>query len=358
MNEPPQKSPFRLVAAAVFLRGGWRAACRATGLALLLGLLVAASPPGGAPGVKPEAEPGRHRTRPAGLPETLARLDSAHFSLLTDVEPTRRAGLARQLEAVYAANLALARKLAIPVSPPERRLLVVMFADRRDFDALARGTPGAPQDAFGFYDPVTNRSVFVALGTLPEIVALRAGLPPEGTAEGKRLRRRVAERVAHFEATLLRHEVAHQVQVNIGLVRRTDALPIWLAEGLAMLFEDLAEDGDWAPRRNRFRARELRRLHTEGTTTRPAVRQMLIDNATWCGGPCYGVAWAVTAYLVEFHPQALAALLQRAATDDGLPRGARKRAALFDRLFGPVNGDWVQRVQTWALRGDSSPEAR
>lgn len=284
------------------------------------------------------------------------RLDTDHFVLVvTTAEPLAREYAAR-LEAVYRAHVRFAEDLGLPARPPRHKLEVYFLGTHGEFEAQRAAIAAVPNDALGFYDPQANRCAFFDLETAPALAAARAMVAQAPPEERPRLQSRLERRRTLLALSIVQHEAAHQVQANLGLLPQSERVPTWLREGLATLFEVPCE-GPLTPRLplNGYRLHEFRKLYPTPAAL-PDVRRLLSDEAAWCGGPCYPLAWAATRYLWARQPTAFTALLRQAADPAGWPAGSAERAALVDKLVGPLDTAWITRLhaETLALPLDES----
>lgn len=227
----------------------------------------------------------------------------------------------------------------VPASGP---LVVVIFADRRAYEAFAARDLGAAADRVcGYYNLLTNR---VTTYDLTGSDALRA-------AAGRPARLAPRELLARPEAAglvaTLVHEATHQVAFNTGMHRRLAPVPLWVSEGIATYFEtpDLRNDRGWRgigavnrPRLDRFRA-----AHRPGDLEALVVDdERLRDTETALDA--YASAWALTWFLAETRRDDFVAYLKLLAAKvpcTEYPRDERLRD--FERAFGGPPAD-VERA--------------
>ena len=204
---------------------------------------------------------------------------------------------------------------------PPFPLVGVVCRDRRDFARYAAGLGFSPsRNIAGYYDNASNRIV---------VFDAAAGQP-------------TAQNEEDFSAVL--HEAAHQVAFNTGVHSRLSPPPLWLAEGLATLFESsaLGESSSPALATCRVNRRRLADFYAELLPHhRPESLEELIgsdERFRTAAVPAYAQAWALTSYLCETQPQAYARYLARTAQRDPFDRYDRsQRLADFQDLFG---ADW------------------
>lgn len=204
---------------------------------------------------------------------------------------------------------------------PPFPLVGVVCRDRRDFVRHADGQGVRPsQSVAGYYENASNRIV---------LFDAWAGQAP---AAGEQ------------DLALVFHEATHQVAFNTGVHNRLSPPPLWLAEGLATLFEASAvwegdPSGPAANRVNRRRLADFRSLVLP--PHRPQLWQELVASDELFGTeavPAYAAAWALSFYLCETQAQAYAQYLSRTARRAPLGRYERaERLADFQVVFG---ADW------------------
>jgi hypothetical protein len=201
---------------------------------------------------------------------------------------------------------------------PPYPLVAVVFRDEKEYfrHAEAGGTPMRP-GTLGHYDPATNR-VF-----LFDITAQADGADWSENA-----------------ATII-HEATHQTAYNVGIHKRFTAMPRWLVEGLATMFEargvwNAQYDASQSDRINRGR---LLDFHDYAAKKRPegALVELLTTDQTFKRDPtgAYAEAWALSFYLSETQPRLYSAYLAKTAArplfSDYTPA---ERLADFQDIFG------------------------
>ena len=145
-------------------------------------------------------------------------------------------------------------------------------------------------------------------------------------------------------ASVVIHEATHQTAFNCGVHNRYAPPPVWVAEGLATMFEtpgvyDSYHFPERADRINRERLRHFRQLaaprHQPGL-----LSQMVASDRLFQASPAlaYAEAWALTFYLAETQARRWADYLARTADRPTFePYTAAQRTADFTEAFG---GDW------------------
>ena len=347
------------------------------------------------------ADARRTRTVDPQWAEKLARLPgegfhlhhSAHFTLICETGVRDPATTAQAMEDVYRQFYRRMRSLGLKPMPPAGRLVGVLFASHQRYrDYLDRYEAAGDLPVSGYYSWRTNRAAFFddrdnpAFASVRQeiaavddrIAALRAELNAGSHAlspslmqareQLKRLqqtRRDMAARLEHVAAVAtlakVRHEVAHQLCYNSGLLQRGRQYPFWIVEGLAMLFEqpgpDDADDSQWPPvNRHRLasyaKAQQAGRLITvpELLAVRPGAEQ----NADSLSD-LYAQAWALACYLARDHPAILAGYIESLSASETSRDGG---AHALRRLEGVERLDDRLREAMRRLRDESAQEDR
>jgi hypothetical protein len=207
-----------------------------------------------------------------------------------------------------------------PAAPPFP-LVGVVCKNRDDFQryAAAQGA-AASRGVLGFYDQKSNRIVVYDLES------------------------KTGARNWQQNASVVIHEATHQTAFNTGVHSRYAPPPLWVAEGLAMLFEapgvyDAHDHPRQADRINRGRLRDFRAVVKSGH--RPELLQALVASDRFIRinpGAAYAEAWALTYFLVESEPREYARYLARTANRPPFSDyPAAERIADFTSVFGK---DW------------------
>ncbi len=287
----------------------------------------------------------------AAIGPAAAQADSPHFVLLSTAQPERSAGLLDQLESLYRAHLDWARELRLTPERPPSKLAILYF---RNADELARGLAALdlrePAPLGGFI-PARNCATFFELETYEPLVELRRRVEKTDPPQRDALRTRLDERLAGLHATLVRHEAAHLIQANLGLLGDAGRAPAWLAEGLATLFEPPVPPDAPVAAVNAYRLHEFRTLYRTVADLGDVPALLTRDDA-WRGAGQYPLAWAVVRHLYAEQRAALAGLLRAVAAGSG-PAEPEKRRAWLESHLGPLDERWIARLfeTTNALAG-------
>lgn len=207
----------------------------------------------------------------------------------------QRTQWAERFESLYRAFVRYFSVRGFQPEEPPYPLVGIVSANRDDFDRFSQqsGNRVSP-NVRGYYEPQSNRILIY---------------DQSGSGDG----------FAFWNNSVLIHEATHQVAFNTGVHRRTHPTPLWLAEGLATMFEapgvyDASGHPNLEDRINRHRLAEFRRLvrQQHGKKVIPFVvssDRLFRENPSIA----YAEAWALTFYLVEKHPQAFASYLRKTA---------------------------------------------
>ncbi len=139
------------------------------------------------------------------------------------------------------------------------------------------------------------------------------------------------------------HEATHQVAFNTGINSRYSPPPLWVAEGLATLFE---APGMYDSTNNRSREDRINGLRFADFKKIPRSRDGELPTALVASdglfhsrpGMAYAQAWAMTFYLVETQPRKFARYLKKTADHRPFTKcTTAQRVADFTSVFGK---DW------------------
>lgn len=237
----------------------------------------------------------------------------------------------------------------LDIRRPERPLVVVIFADRKAYEAYAARDLGAAADrVVGYYNLLSNRvTTFDITGSdsLPR---------PAGRRPGRAgLEILASPEAAGLVATLV-HEATHQMAFNTGMHRRLAPVPLWVSEGIATCFEtpDLANTRGWkgiggvnTPRLERFlqgfRPGGMREIVAGDESFRRAAD----------GLDAYARAWALTHFLMKTKREAFAGYLRTIAVKQPCGEdGPERRLAEFEAAFGATPDALEPEVQRMMAR--------
>ncbi|GAB6166484.1 DUF1570 domain-containing protein [Thermostilla marina] len=205
-----------------------------------------------------------------------------------------------------------------PKTPPYP-LVGVVCRDRDEFLRVSQQSgQTVSANVLGYYDRLSNRILIYDLA---------------GSLGGSR--------AASINDAVILHEATHQMAFNTGLHERTGETPLWLAEGLATMFEaegvhDSSSHPSLSDRINPRRLAEfrslLRKRHTADviryTVGSDAIFRDHVDLA-------YPESWALVFYLTEKHPREFARYLRITASRPAFRKyETSARLHDFSRCFG------------------------
>jgi hypothetical protein len=205
-------------------------------------------------------------------------------------------------------------------SAPSVPLVGVVCKSRDDFNRRAGLPAGIQSGVLGYYDLQSNRINLYDMG---------------GNDDSSNWQR---------NAAVVIHEATHQTAFNTGIHSRYSPPPLWVAEGLATLFEapgvyDSRANTRPADRLNRERLQVFKRVIAP--RHRPEMLASIVasdDVFRVNPGAAYAEAWAMTFFLVETEPRKYVEYLQRTAARQPFAKySSAARTAEFTAIFG---SDW------------------
>lgn len=144
-------------------------------------------------------------------------------------------------------------------------------------------------------------------------------------------------------ASVIIHEATHQTAFNTGIHSRYTHPPLWVAEGLATMFEapGVYDSRRFTQRSDRINQGRFRDFQKVVPHHRPELLANLVATDKlfrMAPGAAYAEAWAFTFYLVETQPRKFADYLARTARRQPFTEySAEERTADFAAVFGT---DW------------------
>jgi hypothetical protein len=288
------------------------------------------------------------------LPPGFDLLVTKHYVICFDTSRSYAQWAASVFERLHEAFSNFWEQAGLEVTRPEQPLIVVIFADRRRYEAHAAGDLGAATDrVVGYYNILSNRVTTYDLTGSDALVA----------TAGRTAGRAGVEILARPEAaglvSTLVHEATHQMAFNGGLHQRLAPVPVWVCEGIAAYFEtpDVTSDRGWksigtvnVPRRQRFLA------------TMPVgwIEPLLVGDEQFrrpeTALDAYARAWALTAFLVQTKKQAFVRYLGTLAAKQPLADDSDEvRRAEFAAAFGPPGPAFEQAVAAFVARLRADP---
>jgi hypothetical protein len=173
----------------------------------------------------------------------------------------------------------------LKLSPPAFPLVGIVCRNRQEFQQYSATNIGSSMPGMlGFYALQSNRIVLYDMG------------------------RRERSAAWQQNAAVIIHEATHQTAFNTGIHCRYAPPPLWLAEGLATMFEadgvhNSQDYPEQSRRINRERLNDFRRLSSRH---RPELLMALVSSdALFRSSPdaAYAEAWALTFYFMENESQ-------------------------------------------------------
>jgi len=284
-----------------------------------------------APEPEPESPQDLGRRLLAELPAGFDLLVTKHYIFCFATSRDYARWCAAVFERLHDAFANYWTRAGLELTDPPRPLVVVIFADRRAYEAHAAVALGAAAGRVaGYYDLLSNRVTTYDLTGSDTV----AGSRRPGTIG---LTIRSSPQAAGLVATLV-HEATHQLAFNAGLHRRLAPVPLWVSEGIATYFEtpDLQHNRGWkgigevnGPRLERF---------LQGH--QPGMLERLIRDDEPLRQPdtaldAYAAAWAVTHYLLQSRREDFAGYLRQLAGKQPLAEDSpEERLRAFREAFG------------------------
>lgn len=222
---------------------------------------------------------------------------TAHYVICFDTSRDYAKWAGAVFERLHDAFITYWRRAGLDVAETARPLVVVIHADRRDYEASVTRDVGVGSDQVsGYYSFLTNRV------TTYDLTAAD-GLPrPPGRGPGRLGVEILARPEAEGLVSTLVHEATHQMAFNCGMHRRLAPVPLWVCEGVATCFEtpDLRSQTGWRGigSLNRTRLDRFRQSYQGGDLERIVADDARFREAE-TAGDAYAAAWALSWFLME-----------------------------------------------------------
>ncbi|WP_168211098.1 DUF1570 domain-containing protein [Mariniblastus fucicola] len=205
---------------------------------------------------------------------------SKHFTVV--YPRTQQKNWAQQYENVYNQFKNYLARNRIDIAEPRFPLVVVILGSRNEFNRSLADEIVFKKDVFGFYSRITNRvTTFVSSDP------------------------RIAKRINRLADVTVVHETIHQAAFNNGVHNRLCAVPRWMSEGFAMLFESKGfrngkPDQPISERVNYRRLRTLKKMFQSGRA-KDSIETMLRNDRIFETDPdlAYSLAWGLSFYFAE-----------------------------------------------------------
>jgi hypothetical protein len=294
---------------------------------------LAGQAPEPAPAAEPDTPQALGRRILAELPAGFDVLVTKHYVVCFDTSRDYAKWCAALFERLHDAFGTYWTRAGLEVHDPPRPLVVVIFADRRGYEAHAAATLGAAAGrVVGYYDMMSNR---VTTYDLTGSDLLGNGRPRAAGAAGLAI---LSSPAATGLVSTLVHEATHQLAFNGGLHRRLAPVPLWVSEGIATYFEtpDLNNTRGWKgigeinrPRLAHFL--ENRRPGVIAAIVRDDEPFRQADTAL----DAYAAAWALSHHLLQTRKAEFVAYLRSLAAKQPLAEDSPEaRLRAFQTAFG------------------------
>ena len=203
-----------------------------------------------------------------------------HFTVV--YPRTKPKNWAQRYETVYKQFRNYLARNKIDIAEPNFPMIVVVLGSRGEFDRVLANEIVFKKNVFGFYSRITNR-----------VITFVSSDP------------RLAQRIERLLNVTIIHEAIHQVAFNTGVHNRLCAVPRWMSEGFAMLFESKGfrnskKSQPMSDRVNKRRLATLKKMFQTGRIS-GSLEKMLRNDRIFETDPelAYSLAWGLSFYLAE-----------------------------------------------------------
>jgi len=232
----------------------------------------------------------------ASLPAGFELLVTGHYVVCFNTSRDYAAWCAALYERLHDGFTNFWTKAGLQLTPSPGPLVVVIFADRRDYETHAAADLGpAANRVVGYYNLLSNRVVTFDLTGSDQ-------LAPRGRRPGRVGIEILANPAASAMVATIVHEATHQLAFNAGLHQRLAAVPLWVSEGIATYFEtpSLESARGWRA----IGTVNRQRLDHFLATYRPGLVEAILTDDELFRRPetaldAYAAAWAVTHHLLQ-----------------------------------------------------------
>ena len=277
----------------------------------------------------------------AEFPKEFRIVETARYIIVFDTTIAYATWCGELLEQLDTAFLDHWRKAGFELSEPEFPLVAVIFAERENFIRCTIGEVGpAVTQINAYYNQQSNRIVFYDLTGQEVYGGVR------GTT-AKRIREIMSRPESAKSVSTFVHEAAHQISYNSGLLQRYGACPLWVSEGIAMLYEtpDFNSVKAWSSdiKVNQFRLNHFYRYFNDREPKEPMKQVVTSDEPfrlTSTDGllDAYATAWAMMHFFSTKHGSKLTEYMKIiSAKKPFVPDDEKTRMQDFEGVFGK---DW------------------
>ena len=222
----------------------------------------------------------------------------------------------------------------IDIAEPRFPMIVVVLGSRNEFDRSLASEIIFKRGVFGYYSRITNR------------VTTYVSSDP-----------RIARQIAQLSNVTVVHETIHQAAFNTGVHNRLCAVPSWMSEGFAMLFESRGfrkskPDQLITDRVNTRRLRTLKKMFQSGRA-RGTLKTMLVNDRLFETDPdlAYSLAWGLSFYLAEKEKDKyLRFVIVDGNTNQFAKYTTDQRITFFAKTFGADIDALERRLEKFILK--------
>ena len=295
------------------------------------------------------------------------RTETARFVVLSNATTSWTRQRERLLERTYHEVMKFADRIGLPCVPPERKLVVVLFAEHAEYRRFAREHDGVEAGwVAGYYASVPNHAVFYDDRTSPAFARAHAQLAevqreaddarraamsrnhpsPEAMVErartledhAKTQREHLEQQARSASMAKTTHEAAHLIAFNTNIQLRSRHYPFWITEGLAICFETDDPSRPFNPsREDPQRDEHLNELIAGDALVTPGAfvrRTEAVGNDPADVRAQYTQAWAMFKDASRYRQEELVALFAEIARSPAGRMDDETHARLFEERFG------------------------
>ena len=273
------------------------------------------------------------------LPQGFQVLKTDHYTIFYETTPEYARWCGTLLERLYDSFSQFSTKQELKLPEPEFPLVVVMFANVKNYRAFSREELSSfDSSVIGYYSFQTNRMVCYDLSGEETYTEHRP------SATKSKIHRQILKRPEALKqvATLI-HEATHQLAYNRGISVRYGDTPLWFNEGLALYFEtpDAHNKDGWKSvgKINPLRIGTVRKAlpNWRSGTLEALITNDALLRESETAEQSYANAWALTWFLIKTRRDQYAQYIQTINQKKPLfwdkPEDRLKD---FEDAFGPI----------------------